>query len=144
MVGVVRLPRCSRTVTESKFSTCCCRSSKWRKFCSSRAVFASRERDGVYDAASGCSPAGGRVNFAKGKRKMPGSKGRAFVFYIDDVFSVVAIDPFPPLMPLLRFHRQSRDRACFEPTQGDRFAGLFAIAVRAIIDARQRLVDLGD
>jgi hypothetical protein len=33
-------------------------------FWGSRAVIASRERDGVNDAVSGCSPAGGRVIFS--------------------------------------------------------------------------------
>src|SRR5471030_2177417 len=58
--------------------------------------------------------------------------------------SIVAIHPFAPLVPLLRFHRQRRDRARFQAADRDRLAGLLAIAVGAVVDARQRLVDLGD
>ena len=47
-------------------------------------------------------------------------------------------------MALLRFHRQRRDRAGFEPLQRDRLTGLLAIAVGVVVDALQRRVDLGD
>ena len=47
-------------------------------------------------------------------------------------------------MPLLGLDRQGGDRARFETAQRDRFAGFFAIAVAAVVDAGQRLVDLGD
>src|SRR6185312_2175426 len=46
--------------------------------------------------------------------------------------------------PLLGLHRQGRDRARFEAAQRDRLAGFFAIAVAAVVDAGQSLVDLGD
>src|SRR5271169_6191431 len=58
--------------------------------------------------------------------------------------SIVAINSFALLVPLLRFHRQRRDRARFQPAQRDRIAGLLAIAVAAIVDAPERRVDLGD
>src|SRR5258705_2985268 len=62
----------------------------------------------------------------------------------DRVVSVVAIDAFAPFVALLGLDRQRRDRTGFETAQRDRFAGLFAIAVGAIVDARDRGVDLGD
>ena len=40
--------------------------------------------------------------------------------------------------------RQRRDRARFQAAQRDRLAGLLAIAVGAVVDAAERLVDLGD
>src|SRR6185437_15877460 len=58
--------------------------------------------------------------------------------------SVVAIDALAPLVALLRFHRQRRDRARFETAQRDRLAGFLAVAVSAVVDAGERLVDLGD
>ena len=84
------------------------------------------------------------MNFCERQKKNARFKNRAFVFMSNDVFSVVAIDPLPPLVALLRLDRQGRDRACFEAAQRDRLAGFLAIAVGAIIDPRQRLVDLGD
>ena len=57
---------------------------------------------------------------------------------------LVAIDLLAPLVALLRLDRQGRDRAGFEPLQGDRLAGLLAIAVGAVLDALQRGIDLGD
>src|SRR5665213_2196029 len=56
----------------------------------------------------------------------------------------VAIDLLALLVALLRFHRQRRDRAGFEPLQRDRLAGLLAIAVGVVVDTLQRRVDLGD
>ena len=58
--------------------------------------------------------------------------------------SIVAIDPLAALVSLLRFERQGGDRPGFEPLEGDRLAGLLAIAVGAVLDALQRGVDLGD
>src|SRR5229473_7481913 len=57
---------------------------------------------------------------------------------------LVAIDLLAFLVALLRFHRQRRDRAGFQPLQRDRLAGLLAIAVGVVVDALQRRVDLGD
>src|SRR5690606_25506072 len=56
----------------------------------------------------------------------------------------VAIDPLAPLMTLLRLDRERRDRPRIETLQADRLAGLLAIAVGAILDALQRVVDLAD
>src|SRR5580704_6858356 len=61
-----------------------------------------------------------------------------------DFALVVAIDALAALMALLRLDRQRRDRARFEPLDRDRLASLLAIAVGAVLDARQRRVDLGD
>src|SRR5689334_12908248 len=52
---------------------------------------------------------------------------------------VVPIDTLAPLVALL-----CRDRARLEALQGDRLAGLFAIAIRAVVDAQDRGIDLGD
>src|SRR5713226_2521276 len=57
---------------------------------------------------------------------------------------LVPIDLFAFFVALLRFHRQRRDRAGFQPLQRDRLAGLLAIAVGVVVDALQRRVDLGD
>ena len=57
---------------------------------------------------------------------------------------LVAIDFFALFVALLRFHRQRRDGAGFQPLQRDRLAGLLAIAVGVVVDALQRGVDLGD
>src|SRR5450631_3011009 len=57
---------------------------------------------------------------------------------------LVAIDLFAFFVALLRFHRQRRDRAGFQPLQRDRLAGFLAIAVGVVVDALQRRVDLGD
>src|SRR6266851_2219008 len=56
----------------------------------------------------------------------------------------VAINLFAFFVALLRFHRQRRDRAGFQPLQRDRLAGLLAIAVGVVLDALQRRVDLRD
>src|SRR5262245_15584197 len=58
--------------------------------------------------------------------------------------SVVLVDPLTPLVPLLCLDRQRRDRTRLQPLERDWFAGLFAIAVGAIVDAGDRLVDLGN
>ena len=47
-------------------------------------------------------------------------------------------------MPLLRLDREGCDRARLQPLERNRLAGLFAIAVGAILDAGERLVDLGN
>src|ERR1700677_1671254 len=56
----------------------------------------------------------------------------------------VAIDSFAPLVPLLRLDRQRGDRTGVEAPQRDRLAGLAAIAVAAVLDSRQRGLDLAD
>src|SRR5262245_45189868 len=58
--------------------------------------------------------------------------------------SVVPIDALAPLVALLRLDRQRRDRTSLQTAQRYRLAGLFAIAVGAVVDARERGVDLGD
>ena len=57
---------------------------------------------------------------------------------------VVAVDAFAPLVAFLGFDAHGRRGASFQSGQADRFARLFAIAVRAVLDAAQGLVDLGD
>src|SRR5262245_13643225 len=47
-------------------------------------------------------------------------------------------------MAFLRFNRECCDRTCFQATQRDGFAGFLAIAVSAVVDASERLIDLGD
>src|SRR6266478_5418921 len=58
--------------------------------------------------------------------------------------SLVAVDALAALVAFLRFDRHGRDGSCLKALDRDRFAGLFAEAVRAVLDARQRLVDLCD
>ena len=58
--------------------------------------------------------------------------------------SVVAVDALHALVALLRLDRQGGDRARLQPAQADRLAGFLAVAVGAVLDAPQRLVDLGD
>src|SRR5215207_9533861 len=48
------------------------------------------------------------------------------------------------LVALLGFEREGGDRAGVEPLQADRLAGLLAKAVAALLDARERSIDLGD
>src|SRR5580692_7387795 len=57
---------------------------------------------------------------------------------------IVAIDALAAFVALLRLDRQRRDRPRLEPLDGDRLAGLLAIAVGAVFDTRQRCVNLGD
>ena len=47
-------------------------------------------------------------------------------------------------MTLLRLDRERSDRTGFETLQGDRLAGLLAVAVGPLLDRLHRLVDLGD
>src|SRR6266511_4956379 len=56
--------------------------------------------------------------------------------------SLVAIDTLPPLVPLLRLDRERGDGARLEPLERDRLAGLLAIAVGAVVETRERGVDL--
>ncbi len=57
---------------------------------------------------------------------------------------LVAVDALAALVAFLRLDRQSGDRAGFEPLEGDRLAGLLAIAVGAVLDAGEGGVDLRD
>ena len=52
--------------------------------------------------------------------------------------------PFAPLVTFLCLEGKRRDRTGFESRESDRFAGLFTIAIGAIVDAPERFVDLGD
>src|SRR5579875_2155540 len=70
--------------------------------------------------------------------------GRVIVRIGDPPPSVVAVDALAPLVPLLRFDRERGDRPRLEAAQRDRLARLLAIAVGALVDPHQRLVDLGD
>src|SRR5687767_13079617 len=58
--------------------------------------------------------------------------------------SFVAVDALAPLVPLLRLHRQRGDRARLEPLEGNRLAGLLAVAIGAVVETGERGVDLGD
>ena len=51
---------------------------------------------------------------------------------------------FHPLMALLRLDRHRGDRPRLQPLEPDRLARLLAIAVGAVLDPQQRLVDLAD
>ncbi len=54
------------------------------------------------------------------------------------------MDAFHSLVALLRFQRQGGDGPRFQATQTDRLAGFFAIAILAVLDSQQCLVDLAD
>ena len=56
----------------------------------------------------------------------------------------VAVDALAPLVALLRFDAQGRDRPRVEALQADRFARLLAIAVGAVVEPDKGGVDLGD
>src|SRR5262249_44619679 len=58
--------------------------------------------------------------------------------------SIVAVDPLAPLVAFLRLDRKRGDGAGPHAAQRDRLAGLLAIAVGAVVEPRQRGVDLGD
>src|SRR5207302_7646720 len=60
------------------------------------------------------------------------------------VGSFVPIDALPALVTFLRLNRKRGNWPRFEPLERDRFASLVAIAVSAIIQSRQRRIDLGD
>src|SRR6185437_2544712 len=57
-------------------------------------------------------------------------------------YSVFAVRALAALVALLRLQAQGRDRPRVEPAPTDRLCRHFAIAVGAILDPRQRLVDL--
>src|SRR6476469_1065821 len=56
----------------------------------------------------------------------------------------VAVDALAPLVALLGFDAQGRDRTCIEALQADRLAGLLTIAVGALIETGKGGVDLGN
>ena len=56
----------------------------------------------------------------------------------------VAVLALASLATLLRLDAESRHGARLEALDADLFAGLEAVAVRAILDALQRIVDLAD
>src|SRR6185437_2380939 len=56
----------------------------------------------------------------------------------------VAVLPFAPLAPLLRFEAQGGDRPRLQALDADLLAGLETIAVAAVLDSLQRLVDLAN
>src|SRR6185369_7843745 len=56
----------------------------------------------------------------------------------------VAVLLFTALATLLRFEAQRRHRAGFEALHADLLAGFEAVAVAAVFDAPERLVDLAD
>src|SRR3712207_5418233 len=58
--------------------------------------------------------------------------------------SLVPVNPFAPLVPLLRFHRQCGDRPGDEPFQTDRLSRLLAVAVGALFDPPQSRINLAD
>ena len=47
-------------------------------------------------------------------------------------------------MALLRLQREGRDGPGLQALEGDRIARLLTIAVRAVLDPRERGIDLGD
>src|SRR5688572_20448290 len=56
----------------------------------------------------------------------------------------VAVLLLAPLAALLRFEAEGRDRPGFEPLDADLLARLETVAVAAVVDALQRVVDLAD
>src|SRR5215468_5933171 len=57
---------------------------------------------------------------------------------------VVAVGPLHALVALLGLDREGRDRPGLETLQRDRLAGLLAVAVGAVLDPAESLVDLRD
>src|ERR1700681_148500 len=58
--------------------------------------------------------------------------------------SLFPITPLAALVAFLPLHRQGRDRPRFQAPDRNRLAGLLAIAIGAVLDARERSLDLGD
>ena len=54
------------------------------------------------------------------------------------------MNPLVALMTLLRFQGERCDRARFEALQRDRLPGFVALPVAAVLDPRERGIDLGD
>src|SRR5438270_13323958 len=57
---------------------------------------------------------------------------------------VVPRHPLDPLVAFLRFEGHGRDRPSLEAAERNRFAGHFAIAIFALVEAADRAIDLGD
>src|SRR5690606_15009390 len=57
--------------------------------------------------------------------------------------SIVAVGPLQPLVIFLGLEAQGCDRPRFQPLDRDRFVGFHAIAISALLDALEGLVDLG-
>ena len=55
---------------------------------------------------------------------------------------LVAVDAFAAFVALLRLNRKRRDRSRLKALDRNRLAGFFAVAVGAIVDAGERVVDL--
>src|SRR5260221_5549421 len=58
--------------------------------------------------------------------------------------SIVPVNPLAPLVTLLGLDRKRGDRPGLEALQRDRVAGLFAIAIGAVVNTVQRSIDFGD
>src|SRR5919107_1069350 len=58
--------------------------------------------------------------------------------------SIVPVDPLVALVALLGLEREGGDRAGLEALQRDRLARVLAVAVAAVLDAREGRGDLGD
>src|SRR5215471_4555330 len=58
--------------------------------------------------------------------------------------SILPVNALAPLVALLGFDRERRDRTRFKPLEGDRLAGFLAVAVGTLVETGQRLIDLGD
>src|SRR5690606_29127322 len=58
--------------------------------------------------------------------------------------SVVAVSALEPFVPLLSLEAQGSDRPGFQSPDADRLVRLLAVAIGAVLDPLQRLVDLPD
>src|SRR5262249_17071990 len=58
--------------------------------------------------------------------------------------SLFSVNPLAALVAFLRLDRQGGNGTRFQAFERDRLAGLLAIAVGPVLDARQRRIDLGD
>src|SRR5882672_1464748 len=68
--------------------------------------------------------------------------GRDLVYSLGLTGLLLPVEALFLLAPRLRFHRQGSGRPRDQPRDADGLAGLLAIAVGALVDATQRLVDL--
>src|SRR5258705_1745667 len=95
-------------------------------------------------ASRGAAIRWGRARSARhslGWRRMGArSSSRALAIAVVAV-AVLALAPFSAL---LGFDAEGGDGACFQALDADLLAGLEAVAVRAVLDALQRVVDLAD
>src|SRR5215469_1323111 len=75
-----------------------------------------------------------------------GAKRPTYGWGVASAVAVVAIAvlAFAPLAPLLRLDAQRRDRTRLQALDADLFAGLEAIAIGAVFDALDRVVDLAN